>query len=410
MAIDIRPITADEFMEFMRAEGAAFGQRPADAELEQRREYGLLEPVNSLAAFEDGKIVGTAGALPFELTLPGGALLPVRGVSWVSVLPTHRRRGILTALMRRQLDDVAASGEPLTMLTASESGIYGRFGYGIATTAARYELERPFAALAVRANEAGRIRLVEIGEYLAYFTPLYDRLRRRKPGMIDRPRRYWEWVVAHQYPASDGAQFFALYEDADGKISGVAQYQVKNEWLNGLSNSVLTVRELLAETTDAHVGLWRYCLGVDLVRTIRTGNRHTDDPIRWMLAEPRRLRVAALVDDLYVRILDVPAALAARRYAVAGSLVLEVADGFRPRSGGRYRLTAESDGAAACVRSNDEADIALSITDLGAAYLGGVSFVTLAEAGRVEERIPGALARADALFAVSPAPYCGTPF
>lgn len=410
MALDIRPITPDEYVAFMRAEGAAFGQRPTDAELQQRLERGMFQREHSLAAFEGDQIVGTAGAYTMELTLPGGALLPVRGVSWVSVLPTHRRRGILTALMRRQLDDIAGSGEALAMLTASESGIYGRFGYGIATSTLRFELERPFAALARPWEIPGSVRFVEPEQAVDAFAPLYDRVRRRRPGMVNRWRGYWEWIVTTPYFAADGTPFFAVYETPDGRIEGAAHYQVKAEWVNGLPNGTLTVREAFAETIEAGAALWRHCLGVDLVRTIRGLNRPVDEPLRWLLADSRRLRVMGLTDDLYIRLLDVPAALAARRYAAAGSVVLDVADAFRPQASGRYRLTSGPDGIAECARTDAAPDIALSVTDLGAAYLGGVAFVTLAAAGRAEERTPGALARADALFAVIPAPYCGTPF
>jgi predicted acetyltransferase len=409
MSFEIRPIIPDEFNEYMIAEGAAFGSRPTDAELEQRRAAFELE--RSLAAVEDGRIVGTAGAYAMELTLPGGVQRAVPGVSWVSVLPTHRRRGILTALMRRQLEDIAGEGHPLAMLTASESAIYGRFGYGIASSFMTLEIDRLYGHFAQPRELAGRVRLLQQEQGIEALAAVYERLRRSQPGAVRRDPWYWQWLLSGQ-PASLeglGPRFYLAYETPDGAIEGAAHYRIKSEWIDGLPNGTLVLRELYAATPEAYAALWRHCLNVDLVRTVRAVNRPVDDPIRWMLADPRRLRVTAQSDDLWLRVLDVPAALAARRFTARDGLTLEVHDAFRPEVSGRYTLDCGPEGAE-CRRSDRTPDLALATTDLGAAFLGGVSFTTLARAGSVRELTADALRRADALFTAERAPYCGTPF
>ena len=409
MTLDIRPITPDEYRDFMVAEGIAFGGRPTDADLEQRR--ATFELNRSLAAFEDGHVVATAGAYSFDLTLPGGATVAVPGVSWVSVLPTHRRRGILTAMMSHQLGGYAEAGYPLAMLTASESAIYGRFGYGLASSTASFELSRAYNRLAAPPDHPGRVRILDQDAAIEALSSVYERLRPRQPGMLSRSRAYWEWLLSNSYGTSEGfgGRLYITYEAPSGELEGAAHYRIKPEWANGVPSGTLLIRELYAATPEAQAALWSYCLNVDLVTTVRAMSRPVDEPLRWMLADPRRLHITALNDDLWLRILDVPAALAARRYAAADRLVLEITDAFRPESSGRYALVASPESAA-CRRTDDAPDLSLTVADLGAAYLGGVTWSALAAAGRVRERTDGALHRADGLFFADRAPYCATPF
>ncbi len=409
MSYEIRPIVPEEYREFMVAEGSAFGSHPTDAELEQRRD--TFEFDRTLATFDDGRIVATAGAYSFDLTLPGGKTVAVPGVSWVGVLPTHRRRGLLTAMMARQLGDYAAAGYPLAMLTASESAIYGRFGYGLATSVTSFEIETRFARLARRPELPGRLRLLDHEGGVAALTTAYERLRRQQPGALSRTHAYWEWLLSNPHGSSEGfgTRLYVAYEGPSGAVEGAAHYRIKPDWTNGLPNGTLLLRELYAATSEAREALWSYFLNADLVTTVRAVSRPTDDPIRWLLADPRRLRSVALNDDLWLRILDVPKALAARSYAATDTLTLEVTDAFRPETTGRYQLAASDEGAT-CQRTTASPDLSLGIADLGAVYLGGVSWTTLAEAGRVHERTAGALRRADALFYTARAPYCATPF
>ncbi|MBF6589674.1 MAG: GNAT family N-acetyltransferase [Ktedonobacterales bacterium] len=409
MDLELRPITDDEYMTFSSVAGAAFSTPPTEAESERWR--AMLELDRSLAAFANGQMVGTAGAFSFELTLPGLTRMPVGGVTWVSVLPTHRRQGILTQMMRRQLDDVRARGEPAAILYAAESGIYERFGYGLATSMVHLSIERPYGRLARAWEPTGQVRLIEHERALEVFPELYERVRLRQPGAVNRVAVRWnDYLHAPMEPMDGfGPRFYVHYESAPGVVEGAMHYRVKQDWADGLSSSTLRITELIALTAEARAALWSYAFCVDLIRTVVALSRPVDDPVRWLLADPRRLRVTALRDEVWLRLLDIPAALATRRYTGAGTLVFAVADAFLAGTAGSYMLEAGADGAE-CRPTADDADLALDVADLGAAYLGGVSFSTLARAGRVVELKDGALARADALFASDPAPYCGTPF
>ncbi len=409
MQLEIRPITPDEFAEFRRVDNAAFGTVPGDDTLDEARRGFEID--RSLAAFDAGRIVGTAGAYSFDLILPGLTTLPVAGVSWVGVLPTHRRRGILRTLMRRQFDDVRARGEAVAILTASEAGIYGRFGYGLGASHMSFELDCRHGALTHALEGSGRLTLIDHDAALELLPRLYDQARRQQPGAINRNEARWAGIMA-QPNASMGdlsPRFFVTYESGPGQVDGMLVYRVRTHWDNGIAMGTLAVRELIALTTEARAALWRYCLSVDLIATVQAERWPVDEPLRWMLADPRRLRVGYINDDLWVRLVDIPTALAARGYGAVDSLVLAVRDPFIASNTGRYALDTEADSAT-CQDTTAEPDLALDVADLGAAYLGGVRFATLARAGRVAELTPGALRRADALFVSDPPPYCGTGF
>jgi predicted acetyltransferase len=427
MPFEIRGITPDEYAYFWNRIHVPFGEHPSEHSLEIWRAASDFD--RALAVIdprEDNHIVGTAGAYSLELTLPGGALAPAAGVTWVGVLPTHRRQGILTALMRRQLDDVAARGEAMAILTASESAIYARFGYGRATEAAIWEIDREHRAFASRqpvssgseevsGQAPGQVHMMEHDEALNVLPVLYDRVRRLQPGAISRSPGFWAATLHGPYETTNGfgPRFYMSYVSAAGEVDGASHYRIKPNWDQGFPAGTVEVSELLAVSPAAYSELWRYLLSLDLVQTIRVVRRPLDEPVRWLLADPRRLRLTRLTDDLWVRLLDVDAALGARRYRTHDRLSFDVADGFRPQVAGRYLLEAGPDGSE-CRRipadSDAHSDLALDISDLGSVYLGGVTFSTLARAGRILEVTPGALARADLLFSTDRAPYCGTPF
>jgi predicted acetyltransferase len=406
----IRPITPDELPAFIRVDGAAYSSPQTDEEIESAR--GPFEFDRSLVAVEDGRFIGSAAAMSFDLTLPGYTTTPVAGVTWVAVLPTHRRRGVLTALMRRQLEDVRERGEALAVLTASESAIYRRFGYGAATSVIYTEIERAHSVFLSPVLNAGRYRLVEQEEAITeILPPLYDAVRRARIGELSRTPA--KWRSQYRTPNAPfngfGPRFYAVYESDDGRVDGAVIYRAKLEWTNGVPDGTLQVSELIARTPEAYAALWRYCLDVDLVARVRGLHRPVDEPLRWMLADSRRLRVIHLADNLWIRLLDIPAALSARRYATEGRITFEVSDTLLPELARRYMLEGAPEGAA-CARSDHPADLSLDVAALGAVYLGGVSVATLAQSGLVREEKPGALARADAMFATFPAPFCSTPF
>jgi predicted acetyltransferase len=409
---ELRPIEADEFPAFSRAVEAAFGHQPTEQELELWR--SVTEFDRTLAVFDDGRIVGTAGAFTMDLTLPGRRQIPVAGVTAVSVATSHRRRGLLSSMMTRQLDDVAARAEPVAVLTASESVIYGRFGYGLATSFLTIRVARPHGGFALPLADAGQCRRVEVDEAGIVLPAIFDAYRVQQLGEVSRNDTHWHHRLSDLEPWREGASayFHIVHDDEEGRPDGYLTYRVRDNWSSAhLPNSVIEIHELVAATSAARQALWRFALSIDLAAAVTAINLPVDDPIRWELADPRRLEVTALADHLWARLLDVPAALAARDYPTAGHLVIEVTDRFRPggRADGRFELDA-GPGGADCRPTDAPADLALAVEDLGALFLGGVRATTLAEAGRVHELQPGALDRADALFVTSRMPFCTTHF
>lgn len=410
MHIELRGVAGDEELgDFLTCSAIAFGTdvRPDDRELLE----AFLERERLIVARDDGRVVGTGGVLSMELTVPGPAPVRCGGLTSVAVLPTHRRRGILTRMMARMLDDIAARGEPVAALLASESAIYGRFGFGLATMNATYELERRHAVFAHPPAVAGRMRLLELDEAASVLPPVFDRARVARVGEVSRSAGWWARHLADRPDARGGLSrlFVVVHEDPSGEPDGYALYRLRHRW-DTTPEHTLHVREVAAADPAVHLALVAFCCNVDLVSCIRLEHFPVDDPLRHALADPRRLKCQALADSLWVRLLDVPAALSARSYGVEDRVVLEVSDPFRPACAGRF-LVEGSPAGGSCRRVDDAApELLLSASDLGAAYLGGTSLQTLAAAGRVHEVAPGALARAEAMFRTTPAPWCDTDF
>lgn len=402
-------MTRDELEAFARVDLAAFGETIGNlARLEL--DWTQLELDRTLAAFDHGEIVGTGRLLSFELTVPGATQLPVAAVTWIAVLPTHRRRGILTAIMRRQLADAAERGEPLAILLASEGSIYRRFGYGIATSSMSVSLDRRHSAFLQYVRDDGRVRLVDDDEARKVLPEIFDRVRRVQHGAVQRIDAWWPDQFFWRDSDERGTRFYAVHEAPDGVPDGYVAYRIEPKWEH-VARSTLHVSDLVCLAPDVRAALWRFVCDVDLVETIEAWGLPVDDPLRWLLAESRRLQVRGINDFLWVRLLDVPAALESRAYMGESTVVFEVVDAFRPRqaAAGRFELEAGPDGARVS-RTKRDPDLVLEVTELGAAYLGGVRFSTLARAGLVTEQTPGALARADALFAVEPLPFAYTWF
>ena len=409
MDIEIRPMTPEHGDQFTRVMATAFGEEFTAEEVADHDRW--FEYDRSIGAFDGDRLVGTGGAFSMDLTLPGLTTIPIGGLTAIAVLPTYRRRGILRSMIAYHFEEVERRGELVSALGASESVIYGRFGYGLATTDAAYEIDPRRAQFLRPATGTGRLRLLDPEETAKVVPPLYDRYRRGQPGELTRPQVWWEVYARDPEWTRQGASrhYDVVYETDPGRVEGWLSYRVENRWPSGLAANIINVRMLIGLVPEAEAALWRYLFDMDLAGTIKVSSRPLDDPVRWRLADPRRLRVTDVGDHLWVRLLDVPGALAARRYAVSDALVLEVSDALRPRNQGRFRLEGGPDGAT-CEPTTAEPDLALDVADAGAAYLGGASLVSLARAERVAERTPGALLRADRMFAASPPPICTTHF
>ncbi|MDE3024192.1 MAG: GNAT family N-acetyltransferase [Acidobacteriota bacterium] len=387
----------DEFAKAFYGIGQYFGGPPPEDMLDRWLRFHDLDRMH--AAFEDGEIVGGAGAFTFDLSVPGGSL-PCAGVTVVGVYPTHRRRGALRAMMRAQLDDVHERREPIAALWASEETIYGRFGYGLAAWCGEVKIPRGASAFAQPLATRGRTRFVEPDEALELFPPVWEELRRRRPGVPSRSKAWWELRLLRLAPeqAANPKRFVVL--EIDGGVEAYAIFRLFFEAAEGAFTGRTEVVEAIGATPQGTAEIWRFLLDVDWSAATKVNLLPVDHPLFFLLANPRRMAFR-LGDSLWVRLVDVGAALSGRAYAGAGAVVLEVRDAFCPWNEGRWKLEG---GAAA--RTDDPADLALDVDALGSAYLGAVSFAELRDALRVEERVAGAVARADALFGWRPLPWC----
>lgn len=404
MTTEPRVLTPSEWDVWYQQLERAFGGVP-EAPEERALWEALTEHERSLGVWDGEACVGTAGAFSFRLSVPGGAVVPAAGVTMVGVAPTHRRRGVLTSMMRRQLDDVRSREEPLAVLTASEPGIYGRFGYGLATWRMRADIDTVRVRLSVPEGTDGvRLRLARPEDAAAACEAVYARSVPLRPGMLER-RPGWERLPLLD-PASErgGASPLqcVLAEGEDG-IAGYALYRVRPEWKAAGVDGTVVLECMGALDPASYAAIWRYLFEIDLTSTVSAKNRPADDPWQYLVSDVRRCGIA-LRDGMFVRLVDVGAALEARTYQTPVDVVLEVADGFCPWNAGRWRLTGDR-GGARCVRTEDPADLALSVRELGAAYLGGFSLVSLAGAGLVRELREGALAEASLAFGSAVAPW-----
>jgi predicted acetyltransferase len=406
MSVKIRPVSPEELPEFFRANAVSFSDEwnPAELELEQT----LMEPERMVTAEDDGVLVGTGGAFSFDMTVPG-ASASTAGVTWIGVLPTHRRKGILTAMMAYLHQDAHRRGEPLAALWAAESLIYPRFGYGLAARDQEFEIERGRTEWLQTKAPRGRLRLIEAEAAPSQFPAVFEQERRRRPGMMPRSEGWWRLRLldVRDPRSSSSPMFHVVYEGASG-LDGYVAYRVKHEHGHPLPGGLVKVHELMATTEDAARALWTYCFSIDLTVGVQAGHRPLDDPLPWMLADFRRLRARPL-DALWLRLIDVDKALQARRYSVEDSLVFDVTDTTCPWNSGGHRLGSHKDEVK-CVPTDAEPDIRLDVQDLGTVYLGDVELTLLAAAGRVQELRPGALARADAMFRWRPLPWCPSVF
>jgi predicted acetyltransferase len=395
---DVRPCAdQDEFGRAVGAIGQYFNPPPGEEMLE--RFARLLPHERMHAAFEDGQIIGGAGAFPFELSVPGSSL-PCAGVTAVGVHPTHRRRGALRAMMDAQLLDVHERGEPIAALWASEETIYGRFGYGLASWGGELQVSHEWDAFAEPLELAGTTRFVAPEEARVLFPPIYEAVRRERPGMLSRSETWWaERQLRLPDEESNAPRRFVVLE-VDGEPLGYAIYRTHFDFEGGLPASRLVVREALGSTPEATAAIWRFLLDIDWMAVAEVPFAPPDHPLFFLLALPRRSRYR-MHDVLWVRLVDVSTALSGRAYGAGEPLVLEVRDAVCDWNHGRWRL----DGGT-CERTHAEPDLALEVAALGSAYLGAVSFRQLHEALRVEELRDGAIERADALFAWRPLPWC----
>jgi predicted acetyltransferase len=399
MAIEIRPPADEELRAAMDAAQIAFGSTEVEDD-DYERERRSLPATRALAAYDGGKPVGLTGAYAFELSIPGGQL-PCAGVTWVGVMPTHRRRGVLRDLMRQQLEDVRTWEEPLAALWASEGAIYGRFGYGHAT--ANLHMRSNTARFALRREPGSNVRLrfVDAGEAYELYPPVYERVRARRGGMLSRSETWWkEHRLADPESWRRGAsKRFYVAVEVDSAPQGYAYYRIKEESKDGYDANEVRVVEAIAATPEAELALWKFLHEIDLTALVETTIFDQGSSLPLVVRDPRALNLR-WSDGLWLRLVDVEAALQARSYRPGRSVVLDVRDELCDWNNGRFRI---GDDAG---RTDADADLALDVADLASAYLGQFDFNRLVAAGLAEERVDGAAEAASALFRTDLPPFC----
>ena len=390
--VEMRTVTADEFVQWLHAEARAHGNR-LDDDPEVLRPHFDLD--RSIAVFDQGNIVGGAHSHKVEMSVPGASAV-IAGVANIAVLPTHTRRGLMTKMMHHQINDIHERGEPIAALFATESLIYGGFGYGIGSFHERWTIDRPYNAYARPYESHGRIVFVDPVDIANELPEVFRRSAVERPGVFQRPLRQWERDsrAPEHAQGGPGGLFYVAYEDS-GRVDGYAAYRI--------TGTTLVVNELMAATNEATSALWRFCFDVDRTTCTEALKRPVDDPLPWLLADPRRLQRSTR-DGLWVRLIDVSAALELRRYMQNGRLVLEVKDELCPWNEGRFELDGSAEGAE-CRASSSSPDLVIAVSNLASVYMGAVSFSALSQAGLVDERTPGALLRADRMFAVQYQPW-----
>jgi predicted acetyltransferase len=410
MSAEIRIVPEDRFAELIKTAEVAFSEDIPDDLV------GRIEKVSDkerfFCALDDDRFVATSGVFTQRLSVPGGEVA-AGGVTFVTVLPSHRRRGLMSGMMRAMIDDCHRRGEPIAMLWAAEGAIYQRFGFGLATYCVNLEAETGAIRFTREWPREGRVRLVPAGEGRELIDPIYRAVRSTRAGFLMRDERWWPGVLPNPEKDNKGgeARRLAVFE-VDGAAEAYAVYKTKAEWNVRGPAGTLIVEEAMGSTPRGVREIWRYLFGVDLVRTLKTWRLPSDHPVFSLVSEIRRLGTT-LGDGLWVRIVDVIEALEARTYGPAGtgsgSLTFELADGYCPWNAGRWRMDV-TDGQANVARASGDADLALDANDLAAIYLGGFRAAALAESGRVVELHPGALAVADELFGTAVQPWCPQEF
>jgi predicted acetyltransferase len=403
--LSIRTATREDFDEVIRIDGASFAIDYSEADVADV--LSVIDLDRFLVAYDGDVLAGVAGDYALTVTVPGGGAIDIPGITWVSVRPTHRRRGVLTALMRHQIGSFAARGEPFTVLTASEGGIYRRFGFGAATLVRRFSLARRLSEM-LDPVPSGGVELMSADEAALLLPAIHDRWCAQTPGAVHRSAERWSVLLTDRPGDRDGmtARHFLVHPD------GYVGYRLKQEWAYGHPAHVCWITDYVAVTPQAHAALWQVVHGLDLVGTVESLQVPVDDPLPHLLTDSRHVRTLEVNDGMWLRPLDVAATLSARRYDVEIDVVVQVADHLAGDTVGRYHLRGAADGAE-CSRTDALPDVMLTVDALGAIYLGGHRLTTLVRAGRAsraDQFSDRDLNRLSAAFLADREPFHGTAF
>lgn len=407
MSIEYRLIAEDEFSDWRTLVRRGFNEQAHPEDI-KRLKNDRVELDRLFGAFDDDTLVGTGGTDSHLLTVPGGAQLPTAGIAYIGTAATHRRRGVLTGMMKTLLQQAQERQEPLAALWPSESSIYGRFGFGQATISENWEIDPTRASFVHMPEINGRLHFVDTEEAMRIMPKVWDRARVQRAGFVDRSQSRWQYNFfdAERLRGGWSGLFFVVYE-SEGEPHGYAAYRLKPVHPDDDPMNMQVV-ECVSDSDEAHAALWRLLLSIDLVETVTVENQPPDDPVWWMLADPRKL-IRTAADGLMVRVIDPLKALESRGYSATGRLVLEVTDDFLPDAGGMFELDA-SEAETRCRQTSGQPDITMSATELGATYLGGISLAAMAGSGRIVEHTKEAVRLFDRMFLADRAPWCAHHF
>ena len=404
MTAEIRTVLEADWEEWDRAVATGFLNAPVAGSAAWRRPSVDLD--RCLGAFEDGRPVGTFRSFPTELTLPGGGQVAVAGVTNVTVTATHRRQGLLTRMMERDLRDDAERGEVAAILIASEWPIYGRYGYGQATERLSWQVDA--TAVSFRSPGEGDLALVDAETARAEMPAIYERRRLREPGQIPYEDFRWDYLTGlRPAPGRTEPHRWFVLSRSGGRAVGYLVYHLDEKWEESRPRYTVQVDKLFGDSPEVEARLWRYCCEMDWVRSVQADTRSPGDVLPLLLGDARAAVASERTDHVWVRPLDVPRLLGARRYPFEGRVTLEVHDDAEYASG-TFTVEGGPDGAAC--RAGGEPDVALDASTLGSASLGGHSLAVLARAGLVEERRPGGIQRAAAFLGWVEPPWCSVWF
>ena len=406
MKVDIRHITPNEKEEYLKIVYTVFGMKPSEDYLERRNH--TMELDRCLAAFVDGKIVGANGVYSFTLSVPGG-IVKAGGIIDVVVYPTHRRQGLMSKLMKKQLNEILDKNEPIAILYSAESGTYGRFGFGLATFQENWEIKRhdsKFRKTLNNYNSVENIEMVSHQEISNLLPKIYELAWKQRPGMIKREISRWNRLkLEMERKDIPGIPSYALFKK-DGKYEGYVNYRLN---LNSTTtDGSLLINEIISTTDEAHLNLVNYCMSIDGVKKITSKSRPLDDPIPWILEEPRKLS-RYVEDQLHLRIVDVPSALVARKYNVDGQITILVTDNILESNNAKFSLE-NSSNIAKCKKTNLPHDLKIDIRELGSIYLGETSWLNLCKSKLIEINSLEKLHLADQMFYSIPSPWCADYF
>lgn len=397
--IEIRCLTDETAEAFTDCVDLAFHETTAP---ETRQAFRPLLPYDrTAAAFDGDTLVGTSGAFPQRLSVPGGELA-CAGVTVVTVLPTHRRRGILTRMMARLFEQAIAAGEPVAALWAAEGGIYGRFGYGVASQLMTIELDG--GSPPPRSDAGVRLELIPLDGAASLLAPVWEGLRAVRAGVPARSEGWWTArPLADSEQERDGGQpkRLVVARDGEGMVTGYALYRARGPF----GDVVLEVSELISPDPEVEAALWGYLSSIDLVRRVVAEVRPVDDALPHRLADFDQARVTHVAHGLWLRLLDLPTAVAGRAWSAPADVTVAVTDARVPVNDGTWRIEVSSEGDARCTPTDRAPDLACDIAALGAAYLGGTPLTRLADAGRLRELVPGAADRLDGALRTPRAPW-----